>query len=878
MSKGKTFKVGKLLVNISERGIATKNPETDEIRRYPFPWAKAPQQNPAPQADDQYEEEYNNPDEYASPDYDEPEYEQDGEYQEDDDYDQNPGLLDSAWLMWAALIVLPPLGIWLLWRSKRFNITWNTIISSLSAIWFLLLLILLFTRMNGNNEDINQPPIVTPTPTIEASATPTPSPTPDPTAIPENTATPTPSPTPEATPQTGNTGVDPQQSTEPTASAEPTYVWSKEGGTWYHADSTCGGMKDATRVSLAVALNRRQTACPDCMPTTQETKPTATPIPEGYFYSTPTGTWYHIQPNCQNMTAAQVVSLADALARNQTACPTCIGSVYMTDGGTWYHSVSNCQNMTGAYLTTIEKAIEAGKTACDKCMNGTSTGNTGTTTTGSNTGTGSDIFYYNPNGGTYYHKTENCSGMKNAVKGTAAAAENNGMKPCPTCLGGTSANAKFYATTNGQWYHTKSNCQGMTNAVRITEATAIARGKTACPECAGGVATGGTTVHVNTGNTTTNNNNVVAAQATKLYSTVDGENFHSKQDCRGMKGATEVDAEEIAKREQTPCPRCIGTSGTYYSTLNGDYYHSKADCTGMKDADIVTLAMINARKQDPCPRCIGGTNGKTYYWATATGAYYHSKSTCSGMKGAVKVTEDEAEDRDQLPCPTCVGSVWGTEDGDYYHKNKTCSGMKNAQHLTIQAAEKSGKTACPKCITNTTPTPKPTATPKPGDDDNDSSLYYYATNDGNYYHRESDCTGMKGAKKVSEKDAVARGQKPCPECIGSVWATEGGDHYHATATCSGMKGASLVTVDTAELRGQSPCPECLSDGDHDAPQTGADVVTDTDKVNVYCTLEGKYYHSEKTCGGMKHAASVTLTWALEHNYKRCTDCNAPAVQ
>ena len=55
-------------------------------------------------------------------------------------------------------------------------------------------------------------------------------------------------------------------------------------------------------------------------------------------------------------------------------------------------------------------------------------------------------------------------------------------------------------------------------------------------------------------------------------------------------------------------------------------------------------------------------------------------------------------------------------------------------------------------------------------------------------------------------------------------------------------------------------------------------MTDTDKVNVYCTLEGKYYHSNKNCGGMKHAASVSLTWALEHNYSRCDDCDAPAVR
>ena len=534
---------------------------------------------------------------------------------------------------------------------------------------------------------------------------------------------------------------------------------------------------------------------------------------------------------------------------------------------------------TNAKLVTVDYAVSVGKTACPECMDGASTGNTGTTQTGNNNADG--VYWYNPDGGTYYHKTSDCTGMKNAIQGSASAAENNGKLPCPTCLGGESANAKFYATANGTWYHTKSDCTGMRNATRMTEATAIARGKTACPTCAGGVATGGNRVEVNTGNTTGNNTTTVTQTTTKFYSTTDGENFHSNQTCRGMKNATEVSAAEIAKRGQTPCPKCIGTSGTYYSTVDGTYYHSKANCSGMKNATIVTLAMIKSRKQTACPECLNGkVDGTTYYWANANGSYYHSKSNCSGMKNAVKVTEDDAEDRGQTPCPTCVGSVYGTEDGTYFHKDKTCSGMKDAVHMTIQAAEKSGKTACPKCITGVTPTPKPTATPKPGEDDADGSLYYYATDDGKYYHRESDCTGMRGAKKVSEKTATARGQKPCPECIGSVYATETGDHYHSDPECSGMRGAKLVTIDTAELRGQSPCPECL-DGDGDAPVTGntgnAGNTTggNADDIMVYCTLTGRKYHSLQYCSGMAYAGEVPLSWALDPAYEPCTKCNAP---
>ena len=40
---------------------------------------------------------------------------------------------------------------------------------------------------------------------------------------------------------------------------------------------------------------------------------------------------------------------------------------------------------------------------------------------------------------------------------------------------------------------------------------------------------------------------------------------------------------------------------------------------------------------------------------------------------------------------------------------------------------------------------------------------------------------------------------------------------------------------------------------------------------------GSYYHTKKTCGGMKNAAQTTLRWALDHNYKRCKDCNLSLI-
>ena len=58
MARGKTFKIGKTLINVSGRGIATKDTSTGEIKRHAFPWTNAPRPaSPEPQEPEYDEEE-----------------------------------------------------------------------------------------------------------------------------------------------------------------------------------------------------------------------------------------------------------------------------------------------------------------------------------------------------------------------------------------------------------------------------------------------------------------------------------------------------------------------------------------------------------------------------------------------------------------------------------------------------------------------------------------------------------------------------------------------------------------------------------------------------------------------------------------------------
>ena len=895
MASGKIFKIGKMLINVSGKGIATKDTTTGEIRRMRFPWAKPkpvqPEENEREVYDDeeQYADNQNN---YQDYDDQEQNYVDDdrrypGEDYDDEDGEEKGGLLNAAWFMWVMLILLPPFGIWLLWRRNRYEFTTRTALSLVFIVWFVVLLVLLFTRVGGRDNTVRPDTSALPSVSASATATATPTVSPSPTPNADNASV-QPSVTPNAEGTTAPAATD-----SSTTGAATQFVYSVQGGQYFHSNPDCGNMTGASRVTLSVALARGQTACPKCyQQPTNTPAATTTRLPAGSYYATQTGTYYHTNPTCGGMKNAQVVTQAEAIGRGQTACPTCVGSVYMTTNGTWYHSKSNCQGMTGAKLVTIDDAVKAGKTPCPECIGTTGGDGTGDTTTGDTTGSDSSNVFYCTDKGTWYHSDEHCQGMTGAYKISAAAAEQKGKTPCPVCLGGNSGVDNYYATTNGKWYHTDKNCQGMTGATRVSLATAIKRGQTACPVCAGGTADTEPDVVPVTTPTANPNGGTTTVTDGEYYSTPDGTYFHKNATCSGMKNATKVTAAQIAERGQKPCPKCVGTSGTYYSTPTGTYYHANATCSGMKNADIVTLAMIRSRGQSPCPKCIGGSNtgdnnggttdedtGSGYYYATANGEYYHKKATCSGMKGATKITQAAAEAAGKSPCPTCVGSVYSA-GGKYYHKDKNCGGMKKAKLVTILDAEKAGQTACPKCIGGTAPD-------NPTEDDDDSDLAYYATENGDYYHRSATCSGMKGATKISEAAAKKAGKKPCPKCIGTVYAVDGGDYYHKTPTCSGMKNAKLMTVDQAELSGHAPCPTCMggtpidkddddnggSTGGNTGGSTGAKV--DPDTTEVWVTIEGSKYHSEQHCSGMKNAAKTTLSWALSHNYKRCTVCNAP---
>ena len=56
-------------------------------------------------------------------------------------------------MTYVLLFLLPPLGIYLLWRRNRFEQPIRYAISAASAIWFIVALVRIFTSIFGNTGD-----------------------------------------------------------------------------------------------------------------------------------------------------------------------------------------------------------------------------------------------------------------------------------------------------------------------------------------------------------------------------------------------------------------------------------------------------------------------------------------------------------------------------------------------------------------------------------------------------------------------------------------------------------------------------------------------------------------------------------------------------
>ena len=645
-------------------------------------------------------------------------------------------------------------------------------------------------------------------------------------------------------------------------------------------------------------------------------------------YATDGGTYFHTDPTCNNMKNASRISMLVALQNGKRACPDCCAVagnvVYCTEDGRWFHSDATCQGMRNAQRTYVALALVMGKTACPECLSGVSidlgsddvlpnatpSGEVTVTEGGVTTDEAGTVYVYATEGGRYYHSNATCGGMRNAERVPLRSMLEIGRPACPDCC--PSANNTVYATRGGTYYHSYATCSGMSGATPGTVAQALASGYERCPYCwtSSGSATGGQTGEAEGG----------SGQSTSgvtVYCTDNGTWYHNDQYCQGMRSAYAVTLEQAVERGKTACPVCCSIADrVVYAVNGGDYYHYSNSCRveDLSRASSGTLARALMAGFAACPSCVRGEESggaesgdvsETYepgtsgirVYATQSGEYYHLTRECAGSEASY-ITLETALNYGKTACPNCAKStaertVWSTRSDRYFHIYREHAG-DGATPGTLAVAHAVGKEFCPTCKARyqnggeDVPTSSGTFT------SGTSGLYVYAALNGDHFHITSSCPQLEsGATRVTLETALNYGKSPCTRCSDiarrTVYATSSGRYYHYSQSCAGSEATSGYLA-IARAVGKKPCPICVegsSDGGGGGGTTGGGGSTTggggsggdlSSATQVYIDLQGDsdstIFHSHSTCSraGMRVGSMVVVDFVKDQGFSPCPYC------
>jgi len=286
----------------------------------------------------------------------------------------------------------------------------------------------------------------------------------------------------------------PEVTDVPKITEEP-MVWCTEKGNYYHSEQHCSGMEGAIYGTLSYALALDKGPCPVCITNNEE----ALTINEKSItvytaYGKPL--YYHKTNVCNGQQNKRELTLAEAETENLVPCPECYSATaaetnteptepvfYCTPSGMYYHLEPDCSGMRNAEARTPEQVfINSGYTACPSCID---TAEEKALLMLPVPQDDTDEVFIAPSN-YYYHRDHGCFYMSMVIKVDLKTAKDMGHIPCPMCFSDQVDISTFetcWATKNGIYYHSEEHCSGMENAVSGLVEEARSKGKMRCPVC-----------------------------------------------------------------------------------------------------------------------------------------------------------------------------------------------------------------------------------------------------------------------------------------------------------------------------------------------------------------------------------------------------------
>lgn len=595
---------------------------------------------------------------------------------------------------------------------------------------------------------------------------------------------------------------------------------------------------------------------------------------------------YHQDSSCpylENRLPDQLF-ITDALLAGGTPCEECLNP---TDAGDYvcftgpddphFHLDPECGALTGDTELPLTKALAMGLTPCAECIlpaeayfdepQPTPPPTEAPGATPVPAGYASGVYCWIHPDSPFYHEIADCSGLSESHRATVEYAQELGLIPCDTCMGGT-----VYCSSDSMFYHceAEAGCFGETGLIAFPRVSAVLAGKQMCPVCMRG--------------------DFIIQSGDELY-----PYFHADPECDVLNATNAGDRlgvtlylARLAGKNQ--CPSCSGSVVLY---APGDrVYHLAQEClelNGLTENPAYELFSLEAALDMGIPGCEACLTDM--YLCSHEDSFFHeSLFICPELEGKTLYIDSYSgtQFNELQRCPVCLPVAGGTptpmpmptaetpqvyysEDGAFYHLDPKCSGEKRLYAGSIAEALNLNKAPCPDCVSAPLPTPTPMpsataftmaeATPIPVSTEAPASSYmYFATENGQYYHLNARCSGMENAHEVTREEAEARGQAACPTCAEQhfsmpVYACDEESVYHFDSDCPLAAGYRLNPTyeEIAVAVGQIACYGCMRC-----------YLEETDGRPVY--------HVQPGCGLASEVSQVLLVDAVDAGVQPCDAC------
>ena len=321
-----------------------------------------------------------------------------------------------------------------------------------------------------------------------------------------------------------------------------------------------------------------------------------------------------------------------------------------------------------------------------------------------------------------------------------------------------------------------------------------------------------------------------------------------------------------------------GSGGWVWVCEDDSYYHARKSCGGMRGAQREELSRARAEGRTACPACITAPATRQ----SEESSSYESEPPEASEAPAIRIEEQNAP---YTPVPDDAEAPADWNATAEPTPMPTLEPEKRVNESALTTSVPDGAEVPADWNATAEPTPMPTLEPEK--QVNGSAQYTPIPEDAEVSGDWNATATLAPAAAVGA--ASIDGAMDMSESGLGVWMTPNGQYYHLDPECSGMKNADLVALELAEAEGRPACPVCVQGElvrlDIQAERAG-DVlcvrVTASDRLSVHenskVAVQDKVSLEDCVPLAMDVSTAETLTQGMMDGYVEAVETTVFTVQ